>query len=71
MIDFDEIKRPTPRQLQILQLSADGDTFRAIALELGISQQTVKNHMLELRHRLGAVSSPNAVAIALRLGWIK
>lgn len=71
MIDFDEIRRPTPRQLQILQLIADGDTFRAIALELGISQQTVKNHMLDLRHRLKAVSSPNAVAIAIRQGWIK
>ena len=71
MIDFDEIKKPTPRQLQILQLIADGESQRAIALELFLGYQTVKNHMVSIREKLKAVSTPHAVAVAIRQGWIK
>jgi len=63
--------RPTIRQLQILQCVAEGDTFRKIALDLGICHGTVKNQMLYIRRRIGARSSENAVAIAMRRGWIK
>jgi len=62
---------PTPRQLQILQRVAEGDTFRKIALDLGICHGTVKNQMLNIRRRINARSSENAVAIAFREGWIK
>lgn len=61
---------PTRRQLQILRRVAKGDTLRQIALDLGISHGTVKNQMVNIRRRIGAKSSENAVAIALRRGWI-
>jgi len=66
-----EMIQPTPRQLQILRRVAEGDTLRQIALDLGLANGTVKNQMLKMRRRIGAKSSENAVAIALREGWIK
>ena len=62
---------PTKRQLQILRRVAEGDTFRKIAFDLDICHGTVKNQMLNIRRRIGAKSSENAVAIAFRKGWIK
>jgi len=56
----------TERQQEVLQLFADGEALREIALELGIAHQTVKNLMIIVRERLGAKSSTHAVAIALR-----
>ena len=62
--------QPTRRQLQILRRVAEGDTLRQIALDLGLANGTVKNQMLKMRRRIGARSSENAVAIAMREGWI-
>ena len=62
---------PTPGQLAILQRVANGETQRAIALDLGIGYQTVKNTMIICRRRMGAISTFNAVAIAIRGGLIK
>lgn len=60
----------TPRQVEILQLIADGKTASEIAFALGISILTVKNHLVGVRHRLGAFSSAQAVAIGIRRGLI-
>jgi len=60
----------TKRQRQILQLVAEGETLREIALELGLKHQYVKNLMGVIRRRLSAKSTVQAVAIALRKGVI-
>jgi len=65
------MRKPTKCQRRILQRIAEGDTQRKIAFDLGVGYQTVKNHMLDVRKRIGAKSTENAVAIALREGWIK
>ena len=56
----------TRRQLQILQLLADGGSSAAAARELDLSEETVKTHTKNALARLGAKNRTHAVAIALR-----
>ncbi len=49
---------------------AAGQTNKAIALKLGISEHTVKFHLGGAMTKLGAASRAEAVASALRLGLI-
>lgn len=60
----------TPRQLQILQLIADGCTNQRIASRLDLSPGTVKTHVGMLLRRLGARDRANAVAIGYRTGLL-
>ena len=63
--------RLSRRQIQALQLVANGDTLREVALKLGLKHQYVKNLMGIIRRRLHAKSTVQAVGIALRKGIIK
>jgi DNA-binding NarL/FixJ family response regulator len=56
----------TRRQLQILQLLADGESTTVAARELDLSEETVKTHIKTALARLGARNRTHAVAIALR-----
>jgi DNA-binding NarL/FixJ family response regulator len=58
------------RQLEVLALLADGASTEAIATELYLSVNTVRNHVQRTIRRLGAHSRLEAVAIALREGLI-
>jgi DNA-binding NarL/FixJ family response regulator len=60
--DFDELP---PKQLAALRLLAQGLERREIATQMGISDETVKTHLAEVRRRLGARTSAQAVAIGL------
>jgi DNA-binding NarL/FixJ family response regulator len=60
----------TPRELAVLQLLAQGQTNRGIALQLGISEHTAKFHVSAVLSKLGAASRAEAVALAARLGYI-
>ena len=55
----------TKRETQILQHFANGDSTREVAKRLGISYFTVKQHRVRIRHRLGAKTFAQAIAIAL------
>ena len=63
--------RLTPRQQQVLDLIAAGATDNQISFRLGISAQTVSNHVQAIRRKLGAHSRSHAVALASQLGLIK
>jgi DNA-binding NarL/FixJ family response regulator len=56
----------TPRQIQILADVAEGHTYTSIAHDYHLKQRTVVNVMVQVRKRLGAVSTANAVHIAHR-----
>lgn len=60
----------SPREADVLRGVAAGQTNKAIALKLGISEHTVKFHLGGAMTKLGAASRAEAVASALRLGLI-
>jgi PAS domain S-box-containing protein len=60
----------TPRQREILALIADGVPAKVVAVRLGLSETTVRNHIRGLLSRLGAHSQLEAVATARRLGVV-
>jgi DNA-binding NarL/FixJ family response regulator len=60
----------TPRELEVLQLLAEGLANKAIAQRLDISEHTVKFHVNAIMSKLGAQSRTAAVVRATRLGLI-
>ena len=69
--DQEEFLSPlTPREMEILELVVQGMSNRKIAYHLGISHQTVKNHMTAILRKLGATGRTEAAVSALRRGWV-
>jgi DNA-binding NarL/FixJ family response regulator len=60
----------TERELQVLQLLAQGLANKQIALALGISEHTVKFHVSGIYAKLGAASRTEAVRQGVRQGLI-
>jgi len=60
----------TPREVQVLELVAEGLPNKGIALRLGISDQTVKFHVASICGKLGASNRTDAVRKALQRGLI-
>ena len=66
-----EVAEPlTPREIQVLELLAEGRSNKAIAAALAISDQTVKYHVSSISGKLGAVNRTDAVRRAVRRGLI-
>ena len=61
----------TPRQLEILQLLADGKSTGQIADELYLSKTTVRNHVAHILANLDVHTRVQAVVAASRLGLIR
>ncbi|HYU91918.1 MAG TPA: response regulator transcription factor, partial [Actinomycetota bacterium] len=60
----------TDREREILQLLAEGMRNEGIARKLFISPQTVQTHVRNLLAKLGVHSKLEAVAFAVKHGWI-
>jgi DNA-binding NarL/FixJ family response regulator len=60
----------TRREVEVLELLADGLPNKAIAMRLGISDQTVKFHVASISGKLGAANRTEAVRIAIRRGIV-
>lgn len=61
----------TDRELQVLQLLADGASNADIALELSLSQHTIKTHIGNILQKLSVDDRTQAVVRALREGWVR
>jgi DNA-binding NarL/FixJ family response regulator len=60
----------TPREVQVLELLAEGLSNKGIAARLGISDQTVKFHVASIAGKLAAPSRTAIVRVAVRRGLI-
>jgi DNA-binding NarL/FixJ family response regulator len=68
---LEEITSPlTPKEVQILTHIAEGNSNKRIANILGISEQTIKNHVSAILRKLNANDRAHAVFIAIRNGLI-
>lgn len=66
--EINSSRRPslTGREIEVLQLVAEGSTSREIGERLFISENTVKNHVRNILDKLGLRSRNEAVMYALR-----
>jgi DNA-binding NarL/FixJ family response regulator len=64
------LERLTPRQSQVLQLVAEGNSSKEIARKLNISAKTVEVHRSELMKALGIHNVAGLVRCAIRLGLV-
>lgn len=60
----------TAREIEVLELVAEGLPNKTIAARLGISDQTVKFHVASIAGKLGAANRTDAVRRAVRHGLI-
>jgi DNA-binding NarL/FixJ family response regulator len=58
------------RELEVLQLLADGSTSKEIAVVLGLKPKTVENHRARILDKLGVVNAASAVRAALAQGLV-
>ena len=66
----DFISPLTPRETEILNYIAQGYLNKQIAFRLGISEQTIKNHVTSILRKLNANARTEAVVVAIRQGLI-
>ena len=72
-VDLDDapaVESLTPREIEVLELVAEGLSNKAVAVRLGISDQTVKFHLTSISGKLGALNRTDAVRRAVRRGLI-
>ncbi len=61
----------SPREIEVLQLIADGCSTPEVADQLYISQKTVKNHLASIYAKLDARDRTQAVLQAVRMGIVR
>jgi DNA-binding NarL/FixJ family response regulator len=60
----------SPRQLQILTLVAQGQTYGQVAVTIGIAERTVKYHMAEILDHLHLQNRARVIAYAAQSGLV-
>ena len=75
---FQKLALPKPggsglsaRELEVLNLLAEGDSYKACAGKLALSIDTVRFHVRRIYERLHVHSRSAAVSTAMRRGWIR
>ena len=67
----DRLERLTPRELEILQLMAEGVTPDDISERLGMSRHTLRTHTQNVLTKLGMHTKLDAIVAAIRFGKIQ
>jgi LuxR family quorum sensing-dependent transcriptional regulator len=58
----------TERELEVLRWASEGLTYLGTAEKMDINYATVNNHLEQVRRKLGAHTTAQAVAVAFRRG---
>ena len=61
----------SPREKEVLQLVAQGDSNKDIANSLFLSENTIKTHLRNIMEKLHLQSRSHAAAYAVRKGLVK
>jgi DNA-binding NarL/FixJ family response regulator len=61
----------TPRELEILEWMASPNTYKQIATQLCVSEETVRSHAKNILEKLKQPNRAQAVLTAIRIGLIK
>ncbi|MCA9961234.1 MAG: response regulator transcription factor [Chloroflexota bacterium] len=70
--DAEDLFNPlSPREMEILEHVTRGLSNKEIAYKLGISHQTVKNHMTAILRKLRVDDRTQAAVYALQHGWVR
>lgn len=70
--DMEDMFNPlSPREMEILEHVTRGLSNKEIAYKLGISHQTVKNHMTAILRKLRVDDRTQAAVYALQHGWVR
>ena len=66
------VKEPplSPREREVLDLIAFGQMNKQIAFQLGVSEQTIKNHVTNILQKLDVDDRTQAAVLAIRQGWV-
>jgi DNA-binding CsgD family transcriptional regulator len=65
------MKDLSEREVEVLQLIADGNTDKELSARLGISFHTCAAHMMSILKKLRIHTRAAAVAEGFRRGWLK
>jgi len=60
----------TPREIEVLELAAEGTSIPELGAELALSPDTVRTHLKNIYAKLGVHNRTSAVTRAMRLGLI-
>ncbi len=61
----------TPRELEILEWMASPNTYKQIASELSVSEETIRTHAKNILEKMKQPNRAQAVLTAMRMGLIK
>jgi len=61
----------TERELEVLTAVARGERNKEIALQLGVTERTIKAHLTNIYNKLGVDSRAGAVAVAMQEGILQ
>jgi two-component system, NarL family, response regulator len=61
----------TARELEVLQLMAEGKSNKEVAAALFVAEATIKVHVVNILHKLGVGGRTEAVTLAIRRGIVR
>jgi DNA-binding NarL/FixJ family response regulator len=61
---------PSPREVQVIRLVADGFSSEEVGQRMGLSSRTVEKHLTRLYVRYEVASRTQLAILGVRKGWI-